>query len=171
MVTFKAILEQYNNNGEKTGWTYILLPAAIAEKLQPGSRKGFRVKGSLDAHPINGVAVLPVGGGDFIIPVNATMRKGIKKLKGATVVVSLQVDQADIVPSPAFQLCLEEDELALQQFNALSKSHRNYFIKWVDGVKSEEAVAKRIAQALDALSKGMDFVGMMQYHKQQKQHR
>jgi len=41
----------------------------------------------------------------------------------------------------------------------------NYYIKWLGGVKSEEAVAKRMAQAVTALSKKQDFVAMVHNHK------
>ena len=31
--------------GEKTGWSYIEIPAAIAQQLKPNYKKSFRVKG------------------------------------------------------------------------------------------------------------------------------
>jgi hypothetical protein len=47
MVQFTAIIKRFGQQGEKTGWTYIEVPAAMAEQLVPGNRKSFRVKGKL----------------------------------------------------------------------------------------------------------------------------
>ena len=82
MLQFNTILKQFNEQGEKTGWTYIEIPAKIAQQLKPGNKKSFRVKGRLDNYEIKGVALMPMGEGDFIMAVNATMRKGIGKRKG-----------------------------------------------------------------------------------------
>ena len=78
-LTFEAIINKFDNQGEKTGWRYIEIPPVLAQQLFPGNKKSFRVKGLLDGHVIKGVALLPMGDGDFILPINATMRKGTKK--------------------------------------------------------------------------------------------
>ena len=44
MVRFTATIKRFAEQGEKTGWTYIDVPVALAEKLQPGNKKGFRVR-------------------------------------------------------------------------------------------------------------------------------
>ena len=82
--------------GEKTGWTYITIPQKFAEKLKPGYKRSFRVKGSIDEYKIKSVALLPMGKGDFIMPVNAALRKGIMKRKGDTVKLSLEVDNSQL---------------------------------------------------------------------------
>jgi hypothetical protein len=41
MVQFTTTIKQFGKQGEKTGWTYIEIPADIAEKLIPGNKKGF----------------------------------------------------------------------------------------------------------------------------------
>lgn len=82
MIAFSATLLRFGQQGEKTGWTYILIPHAIAENLKPSNKKSFRVKGRIDAHnKVEAVALIPIGGGDFIFPVNAGMRKAIGKLR------------------------------------------------------------------------------------------
>lgn len=165
MVQFKAILEKFGQMGEKTGWTYISIPAKIAEKLNPGVKQSFRVKGKLDDLPIEKVALIPMGGGDFILVVNAAMRKGIKKLKGATVNVKLEVD-TEPVPLPSeFLECLEDEPAAKQFFHSLPKGHRNYFGKWIDSAKTPPTKAKRIANAINALAKGMGFPEMLRQMK------
>ena len=82
MVEFNTIILKFGDRGEKTGWRYIDIPADIAQQLMPGNKKSFRVKGKLDKYAIAHVALLPMGGGIFIMAVNAEMRKGIGKKKG-----------------------------------------------------------------------------------------
>jgi hypothetical protein len=168
MTRFTTSLQQFDEKGEKSGWTYILIPPDIAEVLTPGSRKTFRVKGKIDAYAIKSVAVMPMGDGAFILPVNATMRKAIGKRKGAMVDVSLAVDKTIPEVPAVFVACLADEPEAKQFFEQLPLSQRNYFSKWVVAVKSEELQAKRIAQAIDALAHRKNFVAFMQVLKQTK---
>ena len=89
MVQFTATIKQFDKQGEKTGWTYIPVSAKQADKINPGIKTSFRVKGLLDNYGIEKVALLPMGDGSFIMPLNASMRKGIKKQKGAKVQVKI----------------------------------------------------------------------------------
>ncbi|HCL05567.1 MAG TPA: hypothetical protein DHW64_06215 [Chitinophagaceae bacterium] len=169
MIRFETILQQFGEKGDKTGWTYIQVPQDLAEQLQPGSRKTFRVKGKIDAFAIKGVALMPMRDGSFMLPVNAAMRKGIHKKKGAMVVVSISVDKTPPAIPPALKECLDDEPKAMEFFQQLTLSNRNYFIKWIEGVKNEMAQAKRIAQTIDALLLKQNFVDMMRAHKAQKQ--
>ncbi len=45
MLKFTTTIKKFDKQGEKTGWTYIEIPAAIAQQLNPENRKSFRVKG------------------------------------------------------------------------------------------------------------------------------
>lgn len=167
MVTFTAVIMKFDEQGEKTGWTYIVIPPDQAEQL---SRKktSFRVKGKLDSYVIEGVALLPVGSGQFILPLNATMRKNIRKKKGAMLKVSLALDTNPLPPPPGFMESLADEPAAAAFFAEMKLSHRNYFIKWLGGVKTDEARAKRIAQAVTALSRRMDFVEMVRSLKKDR---
>jgi hypothetical protein len=55
---------------------------SIAVQLNPSSKKSFRIKGKIDSVPVEGLALLPMGEGDFILALNATLRKKIKKIIG-----------------------------------------------------------------------------------------
>ena len=81
MLKFTAPILKFDKQGEKTGWTYIEIFAEQAAKLKPDNKKSFRVKGKLDNFSIKGIALLPMGEGDFIMPLNAALRKGIGKKK------------------------------------------------------------------------------------------
>ena len=168
MIKFTTIIQQFNEQGEKTGWTYITIPADIAQQLKPGNKKSFRVKGKLDAHSISGVSLMPMGEGNFIMAINAVMRKGIKKRKGAQLNVQLEVD--DKLPELSKELleCLEDEPAALEHFNSLTRGHRKYFSDWILSAKTEPTRTKRLAQAVDALSKKFDFGTMIRKLKNDK---
>jgi hypothetical protein len=169
MVQFTATIKKFGSQGEKTGWTYIEVPAAVAEKLQPGSKKGFRVKGKLDNYKFSMIALLPMGGGDFIMTLNAATRKGIKKQKGATVQVKMEVDTNEIKPPEELMECLQDEPEALAYFNSLTKGHQNYFTNWINSAKTDPTKAKRIAATIDALNKNWDFGQMLRAMKTSKE--
>lgn len=84
MVKLSATIKKFKQQGEKAGWTYIEVPAKIAEKLKPGNKKSFRVKGSLDDFHFESLAILPMGKGNFILALNATIGRQLRKTTGAT---------------------------------------------------------------------------------------
>ena len=165
MVQFTTTIKQFDKQGEKTGWTYIEIPSDIADKLMPGNRKGFRVKGKLDTFSIKGIALLPIGGGNFILTLNADLRRGIRKKKGAMLNVKLQVDPEGYKLNDDFMACLKDDPTAKKFFDTLAGSHRNYFSKWIDSAKTEPTKIKRIAMAVNALSKKWGFPEMLRNSK------
>jgi hypothetical protein len=166
MVKFSATIQQFGQQGEKTGWTYIAVPQDITGKLMPGNRRSFRVKGMLDDYEFAGMALIPMGGGSFIMVLNANVRKAIKKKQGAMLKVQLEVDHKPIEVPEDLELCLADEPRAQEFFSKrLTLSHRNYFIKWIAGVKSEAARAKRIARAVNALAREMNFAEMLRWEK------
>lgn len=160
MVEFKATLQKFGSQGEKTGWTYVEIPAELAAKIKPGTKKSFRIKGKIDNLAFKG-AVLPMGGGDFIFAVNSAIRKKIKKFKGDEVVMKVEADKAAPVLNKDLLACLAEDKKANDIFQQLPPSHKNYYSKWVNEAKTEPTRAKRIAMILDGLPKGWDFGQML----------
>lgn len=160
-IRFTARILKFDEQGEKTGWTYIEIPAGLAQELKPGNKKSFRVKGRLDAHPIAQVSLLPMGEGDFIMAFNAAMRKGTGKRAGTTLEVELQEDRSEIEMPADFAECLEADEAAKHFFESQPKSHQHYWIKWIGGVKGTAAREGRLLRAVAALSRGQDFSQMM----------
>ena len=109
MVQFTTTILQFAAQGEKTGWTYISIPAKIAQQLKPDNKKSFRVKGLLDNYNIRGIALLPMGGGDFIMPLNATMRKATGKRKGDSIKVKLEADDKPLVLNKELMECLTDE--------------------------------------------------------------
>lgn len=168
MIKFTAPILKFDEQGEKTGWTYFVIPAELAQQLKPGNKKSFRVKGKLDNHVIKQVALLPMGEGDFIMPLNAAMRKGTGKRKGASLQVQLQVDDSPLLLSPDLLACLEDEPKAKAFFESLGKSEQNYYSKWIESAKTEPTKAKRIAMSLNGFLKGMGYAQMIRASKQEK---
>lgn len=160
-IAFSALLKQFAQQGEKTGWTYIGIPGKLAGKIQPGVKKSFRVKGSIDAHKIRQVSLLPMGDGSFIIPVNAEMRKATRKKKGDTVELVLEHDGSELKLSRDFLACLADEPTAVEYFNSLPKSHQQYYSKWIESAKTEPTKIKRIAVVINGLARHMDYGAML----------
>ena len=169
MVQFKTTILQFAEQGDKTGWSYIRVSAAIAGKLKPGNKKSFRVKGMLDDYAFRGMALIPMGEGDFIMALNASVRKAIRKGKGAALKVQLEEDKVKPKPPKDLLECLADEPRALEFFNTLAPSHRNYFGKWIDSAKGDATRARRIAQTVTAMTKGMDYGQMIRSLKQDRQ--
>ena len=72
-ISFSTTILQFASQGEKTGWSYIKINKKIAQELKPDTKTSFRVKGKLDTFVIKGVALIPMGGGDFILAFNAAI--------------------------------------------------------------------------------------------------
>lgn len=168
MINYTTPILKFDNQGEKTGWTYIEVPEAMAQQLKPNNKKSFRVKGKLDAHSIKQVSLLPMGEGNFIMPLNAAIRKAIGKKKGALVQVQLTEDKQAYQLNKAFMECLADEPAAEKQFKAMPVSHQNYYSKWIDSAKTESTSVKRIAIAVTSLARHMDFGEMLRSQKKDK---
>ena len=165
MVQYTTIIKKFDKQGEKTGWTYIEVPADIAQTLMPGNKKSFRVKGMFDSYMFKGVSLLPVGDGNFIIPVNGVMRKAIGKRHGAMLEVKISVDREPFKFSEALMECLNDEPKALVQFKKMPGSYQKHYSKWIESAKTENTKAKRIAMTINAMLKKQDFGEMMRESK------
>ncbi|MDZ4846655.1 MAG: YdeI/OmpD-associated family protein [Chitinophagales bacterium] len=160
MIRFTAPILKFDKKGEKTSWTYIEIPEQLAQQLKPGNKQSFLVKGKLDSFSFKQTALLPMGSGDFILPLNVVFRKSIRKRQGAQVAVIMEIDNSPLLLSQDFMQCMEDEPNALAHFKTLPKSHQNYFSKWIESAKTEPTKAKRIAQAVSALAKKWGFTEM-----------
>lgn len=160
MLQVSATIEKFAEKGEKTGWTYVHIPQQWADYLKPGMKKSFRVKGKIDELSVEHLALIPMGEGDFIIPLKADLRKRLRKQKGATLQLLLEVDERPLPLSADFLACLEDEPAALDYFQSLPASHQRYYSKWIEDAKSEVTKSNRIAKAIKGLQAKMDFGSM-----------
>jgi len=169
MVEFDTIMLQFAEQGEKTGWTYIDIPADSAQQLKPDTRTSFRVKGMLDSVPVNGMALMPMGEGNFIMALKAEVRKKLHKNAGAMLHVCLEEDTEYKVDVPDdLQECFDFEPEAVDFFYSLPKSHRDYFIKWINQAKTNETRAKRIVNTVNAMLRKWKFNEMLRAMKKER---
>ena len=161
MIQFNTILKKFAEQGEKTGWTFIEVAADLANQLKPNYKKSYRVKITLDGVAFEGVAMIPMGEGMFIMAINAGMRKAIGKQKGQDVTVTVEIDEKGYQLNPDFVICLQNEPRAWQYFNTLTNGHQVYFSKWIDSAKTIQTKTKRIANSVAYLAKEQGYNEMI----------
>ncbi len=168
MIGFKATLQKFGMQGQKTGWIYIAVPADIAQQIKPNYKKTYKVKGKIDNVIITAAALLPMGEGNFIFAVNAPLRNQLKKILGAEVKVQFEEDDDIVKLSAELLASIDDSPEAATYFNALPPSHKNNYSNWVKSAKSEQVIAKRIATIIKACSMKMSYSEMMRKNKEDK---
>lgn len=169
MVTFKAEIEKFAEMGEKTGWSYIFIPQAVAAQIKADCKKSFRVKGKIDQTSIEGMATVPMGEGDFILALKASLRKQLHKEAGAAVSIELEEDKDFKIEIPEdLELCLSDEAHLMARFLKLPKSHQNWYINWLNGAKTEPTRTKRLVRIVSAMDREMTFAEMMREGKDKK---
>ncbi len=167
MVRFTATIKKYGSHADKSGWIYIDIGSKTASAISPGTKKSFRVKGKIDNYSIEKTSLLPVGEGSYILPLNAQMRKGIRKTVGAKVVLQLTEDKRALEIYPPLLECLRDEPLALENFNKLAPSHQRYFSKWITDAKTEPTRIKRMASTINAMLTNMSYGEMIRAERNQ----
>ena len=169
MITLKAEIEHFAQMGEKTGWSYVFIPSAVAHKIKADCKKSFRVKGRIDDVEIAGMATVPMGEGDFIIALKASLRKQLRKERGAVVQLELEEDKDFKIEIPEdLEVCLSEEQHLMEGFMKLPMSHRNWYINWLNSAKTEPTRTKRLVKIVSAMDRGMSFGEMMREGKEAK---
>lgn len=166
MVRFTTRLLRFKNYGDKTGWTYVEVPADVAQKLKKGNKAMFKVKGTFDAYKFKAKTIFPVGDGNFILPYNSKDKKAVGKREGAMIRVSLELDKSVYKMNKDLMLCLDDAPEARSHFKTLTPSHQRYFSKWVDEAKTEKTKAERIVRIIHALNKKWGFPEMLKNKKE-----
>ena len=173
MVEFKALIERsgQQQGPAMMGWAYIDVPQTISERLKPGCRQVYRVRGEIDGQSFAGLALMPKGEGDYILAINGAMRRMLKKDVGDFISLRLEEDREFIIEMPEdLEICLSDDEGNLiERFNALPKSRRNYFLNHINGAKTEPTRARRITMTVEAMAMGLDFGAMIRLDKARRQ--
>ncbi len=161
----KEIL-RFANKGEKTGWTYISIEKEESDKIIPNRKTSYRIKLKEEENKeIFELTTLPMGKGDFIIPLKAEVLKKIAKRQGDFISFTIEYNPTEYELNKDFLEYLESEKKAYEFFKSLSKSHQNYFSKWIDSAKTVTIKAKRIAEAVHALSKKMGYSEMIRARK------
>ena len=106
-----------------------------------------------------------MGKGEFILTLDKDIRKAIGKRHGAMLRVQMEFDKSEYQLNAEFTDCLQDEPAAFTFFKTLTRSHQNYFSKWIESAKTDETKAKRIAQSINAFLKKQGFPEMLREQK------
>ncbi len=163
---FTTTIKKFDKKGEKTGWQYIEISAAQAKKLKEG-KVSFRVKGFIDSVAVQKTALLPMGEGQFILPMNNALRRALGKKTGDKINVKFEVDERKLTLSPDLLACLKAEPMALAFFKSLPPSHQQYYSKWIESAKTAATKTRRIVISIEGFNKKMGYAEMMRAYKTQ----
>ncbi|NEU07974.1 DUF1905 domain-containing protein [Flavihumibacter sp. R14] len=169
MITFEVLIEKFGDKGEKTGWTYIYIPENLALQIKAGTRTSYRVKGFLDNIPVSGLAMVPMGEGDYIIALKGELRRKLRKKDGDLLKISLEEHSDFTIDMPAdLEECLNDQPHLIENFLKQPRSHQHYYFNWINSAKTDPTRAKRIAMTVNAMDRGYDFGQMLREEKKKK---
>ena len=150
------------------GWAYAEVPHALADRIKPGYKQVYRVRGHIDGHAFAGLALMPLGDGDYYLAINGSMRRVLQKGVGDRLTLALEEDTDFKITIPEdLEICLLDEDL-MGNFMVLPKGHRNYFIKYITDAKTEPTRTKRIAMTVEAMVLGIDFGAMIRLDKSRR---
>lgn len=134
----------------KAAWTYIDTPEI---KPDPHSPFGWvRVKGFIDDLEFENLKLMPKGDGKLFMPVNARIRKAIKKESGDTVFLKLSLQsEGNKIPQEILD-CLElESEMILKKFLRLTEFNQKIKVDHIYNAKEDHIRIQRINELIDEL--------------------
>lgn len=137
--------------GGKTA-TGMRVPPQVVASLGPSKRPAVRVTIG-DYTYRSTVATM---GGEFMLPVNAAVRKGAGVAAGDEVDVEIELDTEprEVTLASDFAAALDRDGEARRYFDGLSYSHKRQYVTWIEEAKKAETRERRIAQAVSRLHEG-----------------
>jgi len=140
---------------------FVLVDANCATRLKPGWRKPlpvqYRINGTPDA-PWR-INLMPIGDGSFYLYLHEQARAASETGVGDVVDIEIGFDD-DYRPGPAdpmppwFGEALERDDRARRGWETLIPSRQKELVRYLARLKSPEAQARNLAQALHVLAGG-----------------
>jgi hypothetical protein len=132
--------------------TGVVVPDTVVAALGVGKRPPVHV--AIRGYTYR--STIAVMGGRFMLGISAQVREGAGVAAGDDVEIELVLDSEPrvIAVPPDFAAALAEDAPARSFFDGLSYSNRRRFVESIEGAKSEETRARRIAASLEKLRTG-----------------
>jgi hypothetical protein len=140
----RAVIE---SNGKTAAG--IEVPPAVVEKLGSGRRPAVRVTIGDHTYP----STIGSMGGRFLVPVSVENRKlaGVAAGDEVDVVLELDTSTRTVDVPPALAAALARDRKAKAAFDSLSFSKQRWFTLQVEGAKTDDTRARRVAKAIETL--------------------
>lgn len=147
LVNRNYVLEKFPGKG---GWTYALIP-----EIKPDPHAWFgwiSVRGKLDDIELPRCKLMPKGNGQLFLPVNAAMRKKLKKQAGDSVqIVLYAADEPPVLPQDIRDCFDFEPPEIYRRFQQLSADEQHALLKPVFAAKNPDTKVKRIRTMMDTL--------------------
>lgn len=133
------------------------VPAEITNALHKG--KGYiRIKGTINGYPFS-TTLVPVKDKPYRLFVNIPMLKSANAALGDTAAFSIEPETApvdhDYPMVPQLEKRLKSKKLT-SAFESLTPSRRKDILKYLNYLKTEEALQKNIDKVIGQLEKGMN---------------
>jgi len=150
--SFEATLE---HGGAPLNWTIIRIPFDVSAVW--GKRGQLRVRGDINGFGFR-TSLFPTGDGHHVLLVNKHMQKGGRAGVGITARFRLEPDTEErkIDIPRGLEEAFHEDRALRRWYDQLNPSTRYEISKWVMGVKSPDAQARRTGQIVDRMLATMD---------------
>ena len=141
---------------------YVLLPPAVLDYLlkQFGKQKG-QVPVRLSINKTDFIQTLVRYAGEWRLYLNGPMRKTAGKDVGDEITISIEYDpsERETPVHPKLQQALQTHKEAKQKFDLLPPSRQKEIARYINNLKSEEAIERNIHRAIQFLSGNGRFIG------------
>jgi Bacteriocin-protection, YdeI or OmpD-Associated/Domain of unknown function (DUF1905) len=162
-IAMPAIKNSFNAKIQIIGVNpYVLLPAAVLKIIFREAKKDkgpIPVKGNIEGHPY--IQTLVKYSGKWRLYVNGHMLKASKKKVGDKVNITVEYDVKERKSAihPKLAKALKENSEAKKIFDSLSASRQKEIIRYINHLKSEEAVNRNVVRAINFLMSRDRFAG------------
>ncbi|WP_350240881.1 YdeI/OmpD-associated family protein [Deinococcus sonorensis] len=128
------------------------MPAEIIQQLGAGKKPAVHV--TVNGHRYR--STVAVRGEHFMIPVSAEHRQaaGLKAGDALSVTLDLDAEPREVSVPDDLQAALLGHEAARQRFEQLSYSQKRQHTLAVEGARTAETRARRVAKAIETLAEG-----------------
>jgi len=159
-ITFRSVLHRPPTRGRQVDWTFLVLPAAASRKFP--SRGMVSVKGTFNGAAFQ-ATLQPDGKGGHWLKVERALREAADAKAGDAVALEIAPIAKEPEPKvpPDLRRALARAPArkagapgAREVWGDITPAARRDWIHWVESAKQAETRARRVATAIDMLTKG-----------------
>jgi hypothetical protein len=138
------VIEKFKGKG---GWTYILFSNLRSNENAPFG--WVNVYGTIDDFTIENYNLQPFGNGQLFLPLNAKLRKTIKKNVGDFVKIQLFETQLSVEEKADIIACFQADENVFTRWKKLSEKAQFKILWSINRAKDADEKAMRIIKFIN----------------------